>query len=110
MKKVIIESPYAGDREKNLDYARKCLQDSLARGEAPFASHLLYTQVLEDSIPLHREIGMSAGFLWMESADLIAVYLDRGRTRGMDMGILRATKLRIPIEFRSIHAGVKLDA
>jgi hypothetical protein len=49
---VIIESPYAGDPDGNLAYARAALADSLARGEAPFASHLLYPQVLDDMIPI----------------------------------------------------------
>lgn len=50
---VIVESPYAGDIEANVAYARRCLRDSLARGEAPIASHLLYTQegVLRDDVP-----------------------------------------------------------
>ena len=50
MKLVIIESPYAGDIEKNVAYARDCVRDSLMRGEAPYASHLLYTQpnILDD--------------------------------------------------------------
>ena len=43
MRFVIIESPYAGNVEENEEYARKCLRDCLMRGEAPFASHLLYT-------------------------------------------------------------------
>ena len=41
-KKTILESPYSGDVEKNIDYAKKCLRDSLERDECPFASHLLY--------------------------------------------------------------------
>ena len=47
---VIIESPFAGDVDKNIEYARKCVRDSLNRGEAPSASHLLYTQpgILDD--------------------------------------------------------------
>lgn len=47
-KKTILESPYSGDVDKNIDYAKKCLKDSLDRNECPFASHLLYTQVLND--------------------------------------------------------------
>ena len=56
--KVIIESPYFGDVEKNLEYARRCLSDSLGREEAAFASHLLYTQVLNDEIQDERLLGM----------------------------------------------------
>ena len=40
MKLVILESPYAGDVEANVEYARACVRDSLSRGEAPIASHL----------------------------------------------------------------------
>ena len=38
-----------------MEYARACLRDSLLRGEAPIASHLLYTQPvasLDDSDPV----------------------------------------------------------
>jgi hypothetical protein len=44
MRRVIIESPYSGDVETNVAYARAALRDCLSRGEAPLASHLLYTQ------------------------------------------------------------------
>jgi hypothetical protein len=53
MKRIILESPFAEfisqNNEKrtvkeNIEYARLCVRDSLSRGEAPIASHLLYTQ------------------------------------------------------------------
>ena len=52
MKLVILESPFAGDVKRNTAYARAALRDSLLRGEAPIASHLLYTQdgVLDDAL------------------------------------------------------------
>ena len=43
MRFVIVESPYAGDVAANVEYARAAVADCLRRGEAPFASHLLYT-------------------------------------------------------------------
>ena len=56
MRRVIIESPYAGDVERNLRYLRACTRDSLMRGEAPFASHAIYSQpgVLDDHDPEQR--------------------------------------------------------
>lgn len=42
MIRVVLESPYSGDIKGNTKYARMALRDSLARGEAPIASHLLY--------------------------------------------------------------------
>lgn len=42
MRLVVVESPYAGDVKRNEEYARRAMADCLARGEAPFASHLLW--------------------------------------------------------------------
>ncbi|MFE5288119.1 hypothetical protein ACFRAQ_24390 [Nocardia sp. NPDC056611] len=69
---VIIESPYAGDVEANLAYARAALLDSLNRGEYPFASHLLYTQVLTDADADQRSHGIAAGLAWGAHACLTA--------------------------------------
>ena len=102
---VIIESPYAGDIEKNLRYARACLRDSLKKGEAPLASHLLYTQegVLNDSDPEERSLGIEAGLAWGKLAKKTIVYLDLGITPGMKKGIRRAVEEGRQIEFRSLH-------
>jgi hypothetical protein len=104
MRIVIIESPYAGDVEENVDYARACLADCLRRGEAPYASHLLYTQpgVLRDEVPDERTLGMTAGFEFYRAADLCAVYIDRGISRGMKRGIAIAEEREIPVEYREL--------
>jgi hypothetical protein len=34
-RRVILESPYAGDVSANVQYARQCLRDSVLRGEGP---------------------------------------------------------------------------
>lgn len=99
---VIIESPYAGDIARNKAYARACLLDSLKRGEAPFASHLLYTQVLSDGIPEERSMGIEAGFAFRDVANLTAVYVDLGISDGMVKGIEDAKKKGLPYEFRTI--------
>lgn len=103
MRRVIIESPYAGDIKRNEDYARSCLADSLRRGEAPFASHLLYTQpgVLRDYVSSEREWGIRAGFAWGEMAEATIVYTDLGISEGMKRGIEAADKAGRPIEYRS---------
>lgn len=103
MQLVIIESPYAGDVERNVRYARACLLDSLRRGEAPLASHLLYTQVLDDNEPALRQQGMHAGFRWGQFADLVAVYTDLGISSGMKAGITRAENLGQEIEYRILE-------
>ena len=104
MKRVILESPYAGDVERNLQYGRACLRDSLMRGESPIASHLLYTQsgVLDDDNPTERRLGIEAGLAWCESSDGTVVYEDYGISIGMLYGISRAHALGKPVEFRHI--------
>ena len=104
--KVILESPYAGDVEKNLAYARECMRDSLLRGEAPLASHLLYTQsrVLNDNIPEERELGINAGLQWGKDAEKTVVYTDLGISEGMSYGIARARSEKRPVEYRSLYS------
>ena len=104
MKLVIVESPYAGDVERNERYARACLADCLQRGEAPFASHLLYTQpgVLDDTIIAERHLGIEAGLAWATMADLAAVYTDLGITAGMHIGIGRHTMQGREVQHRKL--------
>lgn len=100
MKIVVVESPYAGEVEHNVAYARACLFDCLTRGEAPFASHLLYTQVLDDTDPEHRRMGIAAGLEIARRADLTVVYMDHGLTDGMREGIKHARAHHRPVEER----------
>ena len=104
MKLVIIESPYAGDVERNLRYLRACMKDCLLRGEAPFASHALYTQpgVLDDDNPNDRQLGITAGLAWGARADITVVYDDLGISRGMAFGIAAAKVARRPISYRKL--------
>lgn len=76
MRLVNVESPFSGDIKENLEYARACVRDCLLRGEAPIASHLLYTQpgVLDDNESGEREWGIQAGFCWNEKAEATVVY------------------------------------
>jgi hypothetical protein len=111
MKRVILESPYSGDVKANIWYARKCVKDSLSRGEAPLASHLLYTQdgILDDTVPEERGQGMSAGFTWTAVAERVVVYCDLGLSDGMISGIRQAQQLNIAVEFRHLPEFVLKD-
>lgn len=97
---VLVESPYAGDVERNVAYARACMLDCLRRGEAPFLSHLLYPQVLNDNDPVERAMGIEAGLLIGSRMDKTVVYEDLGYSRGMQLGIERAKLQGRPVEFR----------
>jgi hypothetical protein len=104
MKRVILESPYAGDVDANLRYARACMRDCLERGEAPIASHLLYTQpgILDDHTPAERQWGILAGLAWRPAAELSVFYTDRGWSSGMLSALKSATEGGWPFELRSL--------
>lgn len=110
MKLVILESPYAGkspnDIYENLRYGRACVRDSLLRGEAPIASHLLYTQtgILDDAKPDDRALGIAAGLAWRKVAQASVVYIDRGLSPGMEQGIQAASAAGLPVILRKLGA------
>jgi hypothetical protein len=113
MKRVVIESPYSkkggtGDVAKNETYARACVRDSLLRGEAPIASHLLHTQpgILNDEVPEERTRGIFAGHAWIKVADLVVVYEDLGITPGMKSAITYAERKGIKVEYRKLLGDV----
>ena len=86
------------------------------RGEAPFASHLLYTQpgVLRDEVDEERSLGIEAGLVWGAGADATVVYEDLGISGGMRMGIDRAKAEGRPVEMRRLppaeFAAANVDA
>jgi len=106
MRRVVIESPCSPSNgrtyEQNLHYARQCMLDSLSMGEAPWASHLLYTQVLNEHKEADRERGISAGLEWSSKASICAVYEDFGITDGMKRGIALAKSRSIRVEHRNL--------
>lgn len=104
MRLVVIESPYAGDIERNLRYLRACMADCLARGESPYASHALYTQpgVLDDREHEQRALGIAAGFAWRLVAEATIVYGNFGISKGMQYDIDHAELHGRPIEYRRL--------
>jgi hypothetical protein len=80
---VIIETPYRGNIGANMAYLRRCIKDSINRGEAPFASHQMYTTVLDDGSPEERAKGIQCGYVWLELAAMQVFYTDMGWSNGM---------------------------
>lgn len=104
MIRVVIESPYAGDVARNVAYAKQCVMDSLRRGEAPYASHIFFTQdgLLNDDVPWERERGISAGLDWGRSAEIVAFYVDHGISDGMRRGLAAARARCSAVEVRAL--------
>ena len=112
MIRVILESPFGRrvdgepcteeEMARNTRYVLRALEDSLRRGEAPFASHALYPLVLKDANKKERRMGMEAGFAWGAMAERVVVYEDFGVTPGMREGLARWKSLGMEIESRFI--------
>lgn len=102
LNKVVIESPYAGNIDRNTRYLKLCMLDCLRKWEAPYASHLIYTQILDDSIPEERELWMKAGFVWWDCADKTVVYTDLWISNGMKEWIKRSNEALRPVEYRKL--------
>lgn len=104
MRRIIIESPFAGDIDANVFYARQCVRDAVLRGEAPIASHLLFTQpgILRDDVPDERKLGIAAGLAWLVHADAMVLYTDRGISPGMQDAMRLAQRTGVPVELRCL--------
>lgn len=62
MKTVAIESPYAGNLERNREYRLECVRYCLERGWAPYNSHGSdLVLVLDDNDQFERNRGIDAG-------------------------------------------------
>lgn len=104
MKRVIVESPFKGDRDLHCRYACALMRFCFARREAPFLSHLLYPQCLDDDHPAERLLGIEAGLCWGECAAKTVVGIDLGLSDGMRLGILRARDEGREVEYVSLQA------
>lgn len=106
MKLVIIESPFFNknpkQQEYNILYARECMKECLYNNEAPYLSHLLYTQVLDDNILQERNFGIEAGFEFRKVIHNTIVYTDLGISSGMAWGIENAIKQGNTVEYRTL--------
>lgn len=95
---VVIESPFRGRTKKESElfksYAQACMEDSIKRQEVPFASHLLYTQVLNDGDEHERNIGISLNLEMLRRADKSVVYTDLGISAGTTDKVWRLDKMR----------------
>jgi len=105
MKTVILESPFASGltpKDLNIAYANQCMYDCIKRGEAPFASHLLYPAVLDDNNAEERILGIKMGYAWWTFADHVVFYTDLGWSNGMIKALQLAVRSQTKFWIRSL--------
>lgn len=99
---VVVESPFAGNMELHRVYAIEACADCFRRGEIPFASHLLYPQILNELDNKQREQGIDSGYAFWPLASRIVFYTDHGWSDGMTRARRRADNLGYTMEERQL--------
>lgn len=95
---VFICSPYAGDTKKNMQNALRYLKYAVDSGTIPFAPHLLYPMVLDESNPAQRELGLFFGMVWLYKCDELWAF-GSYISAGMKAEIDRAKRRGIPVRY-----------
>lgn len=102
MKRVYLESPYAGNVVRNMAYLKRCVLDCIKNNESAFASHGFFTHFLDDTKPEERALGIEAGLAWAHDAAKVVVYTDYGISNGMRDAIRVHGSYGRRIEYRQI--------
>lgn len=80
---MYICSPYRGDVENNVIYARKLTRLAVENGFCPVTVHLYLTQVLDDDNPEERKRGLKAGQEILKQCKYVLVGNASGYSEGM---------------------------
>lgn len=100
MKKVKIAyicSPYAGDTERNIAYARELTLDAILEDLTPITPHLYIPQVLPETDEGARRMGLGHAMKLLTKCDLLIVGKRYGISSGMKAEITTAKALGIDI-------------
>ena len=95
-KLVYIASPYAGDVEGNVAFAKAACRYAAAKGYTPVAVHLMYPQFLDDRVPKEREAGLKMGRRVLAVCEEIWLCGER-MSAGMKAEEAEAKRLGLPI-------------
>ena len=96
MKLIYVASPYAGDIEQNTEFTKRACRHVMKEGHAFFAPHLLYPQLLDDSNPQERQLGLEMGLAMLPRCDELWCYGNH-ISLGMHLEIEKAVRLGIPV-------------
>lgn len=92
-KKVYVASKYAGNVEANAKAAVGYCRYVIAMKCIPVTSHLLYPQMLDDTDPNERELGLMFGLSLLAVCDEVWCFGDISESEGVRQEIAEAKKL-----------------
>ena len=98
MKLIYVASPYAGDIEKNTEFAKEACRFVMDEGHAFFAPHLLYPQVLDENNSAERKLGLAMGKEVLGRCDELWVFGEI-ISQGMQAEIELAQEHEVPVKY-----------
>lgn len=99
---VFICSPYKGDIEINTLRAKRYGRYAVTKEQVPIIPHLMYTQFLNEDSYEERAKGLEMGLMLLSKCQEIWVFGSR-ISKGMEMEIKEAERMKIPIRYHDIH-------
>lgn len=97
-KLVYIASPYSGEIEKNVAFAKAACKYAIEQDCAPIAVHLIYPQLLDDGVPKERETGLQLGIQVLNVCDelwLCGETISEGMQGEWDAAVRRGLPVRM---------------
>ena len=73
-KLVYIASPYSGDVERNVAFAKAACRYAMNQGLRQLPPHLLYPQMLDDGVPEERKLGTDMGLRILKACEEVWVW------------------------------------
>ena len=100
MKKIFVCSPFGG-KQVNIDRAKEYCKFVLSKDAAPFAPHLLFPQMLDDSKEEDRRKGIACGLEYLSMCDEIWIFIPEGEqlSDGMKMETIAASRANVLIDY-----------
>ena len=108
MKLIYVASPYAGDVERNVEYAKQACRTVMESGHCFIAPHLLYPSVLDHMVPEERQAGIEMGLTLLHRCDEVWAF-GPVVSSGMQAEIAEAERLRISVRRMEVAPMKTLD-
>lgn len=97
---IYVCSPYRGDVKLNTENACAYCRLVMKQGGIPFAPHLFFTRLLDDSNEAERQQGLQLGLEMLKLCDELWVY--GTPSEGMRMEIDQAAHWKIPVRYHDL--------
>ena len=98
MTRIFICSPFQGNEEFNIRYAKQYARFAYTQGFLPVAPHLYFPQFLKEMRAEERMDGIQYGLNLMQECKAVWVFGEQ-ISEGMYLEITEATRLGIPIKY-----------